>query len=697
MENLRRAIQTRLSGGVMARTSSTLVETVSINYEDFSESFLTCGTCLCTYDGSEHTPKLLPCSHSVCLHCLGRIAAANTRDVGSFRCPICRELITVPRGGVAALPPSFLVNQLLDLMSRQRREVVPKCSTHTNQELLFCETCDCVFCALCTSGPHSDSPCDHTIIPFSIAIKRMSEILLYKANECLSKLSSAREGVESELRRLEVAREAGAEAAATCARELTAAVERRHQELLAALSAAASHKHRMLEDQLALIDAEKAKVEQECCGLQNQIEAHDMSARITSLGERLSGAAALSEPRENAFLALEFSHNDAMHRLMEALPSLGRIRTTTTYPPLCKATIEGVPTAGLESNLILRTVDYHGVPRTSGGDPVTITATYDDNHSENLSCNINDLDNGSYRIRFRPTRAGTISIGISVVGRAIKGRTLQTEVNKLSTEDVHWGGRGSGRDQCVQPVAAEFCPSLATLYVLDAGNSRVHLLDEDLTTKDYIENEGLSGRSCTGLAVTQRGVVVVNWRTQQVTELSPGGDTLHCWSYNGFVEPVAIAVDPNYGHILVADNGARAVFVFDADGKFLFQVGGNSTPLGLIGGLCVAPGNGELLVADTAIRVFSAKGDPIATYGQIPKGKGCYGGVGVDSDGRIVVLRSEKAHTRLSVIALNSGILLTSSELSIRLRRPGAIAILPDCYVAVADLAGDCIRRYRYW
>lgn len=59
---------------------------------------------------------------------------------------------------------------------------------------------------------------------------------------------------------MEAAREAAAEAAATCTRELTAAIERRHQELLAALSAAASHKHRLLEDQLSLIDAEKAKV-----------------------------------------------------------------------------------------------------------------------------------------------------------------------------------------------------------------------------------------------------------------------------------------------------------------------------------------------------------------------------------------------------------------------------------------------------
>ncbi len=52
---------------------------------------------------------------------------------GLNRCPICRELITIPRGGVQALPPSFLVNQLLDLMARQRREVIPKCSTHHNQ------------------------------------------------------------------------------------------------------------------------------------------------------------------------------------------------------------------------------------------------------------------------------------------------------------------------------------------------------------------------------------------------------------------------------------------------------------------------------------------------------------------------------------------------------------------------------------
>lgn len=137
-------------------TSSTLVETVSINYEDFTEGFLTCGTCLYTYDDNEHSPKFLPCSHTLCRICLERIAsvASNRDPAGTLRCPICRELISLPRGGVLALPPSFLVNQLLDLMAGQRREVIPKCSSHVTSELLYCESCDSVFCLQCTEGKH---------------------------------------------------------------------------------------------------------------------------------------------------------------------------------------------------------------------------------------------------------------------------------------------------------------------------------------------------------------------------------------------------------------------------------------------------------------------------------------------------------------------------------------------------------------
>ena len=70
--------------------SSTLVETVSIDYEDFNESFLTCSTCLCNYDGAEHNPKLLPCSHTICIECLTRIVATFARD-SQFRWETARS------------------------------------------------------------------------------------------------------------------------------------------------------------------------------------------------------------------------------------------------------------------------------------------------------------------------------------------------------------------------------------------------------------------------------------------------------------------------------------------------------------------------------------------------------------------------------------------------------------------------------
>lgn len=67
-------------------------------------------------------------------------------------------------------------------------------------------------------------------------------------------------------------------------------------------------------------------------------------------------------------------------------------------------------------------------------------------------------------------------------------------------------------------------------------------------------------------------MVVVNWRSKLVTEMNRSGDTLKTFTYNAFQEPIDVAVDRSYGHVLVADNGMSCVFVFDADGKILFQV-----------------------------------------------------------------------------------------------------------------------------
>ncbi|XP_069683722.1 tripartite motif-containing protein 3-like isoform X2 [Periplaneta americana] len=697
---------TRL-GERMVSMSSTLVETVSINYEDFNESFLTCGTCLCMYDGSEHTPKLLPCSHTVCLHCLSRIAASQTRDTGSFRCPICRELITIPRGGVSALPPSFLVNQLLDLMSRQRREVIPKCSVHINQELLFCETCDTVFCTLCTGGSHSTSgtSCEHTIIPFSIAIKRMSEILLYKANECISKLSQAQDAVTQELHRLDLATEHCLDQVNRTFQDVSALIEHRRQEMVTAVGTACEEKRKVLEEQLALIEGEKNKVERECEGLQYQVEVRNITQRIGSLSEKLDAAGTLGEPRENAFLTCDFSHNDSYATLEAALSQLGRVRTSTTFPSLCTARLSSPAVAQLETTALLHTVDYHGDPRTSGGDPVAVEVLpLNDSGSESaaLDSQIEDIEDGTYKIKFRPPAAGRYVLKVSVFERPIKDCPLFFDVTEHNNPTAMYGSRGSGKDEFLQPVAiAVDDADGGTVYVVDTGNSRIKVLTPDLEFVRHIENEGLAGRSCTGIAVSNNGLVVVNWRTKTVTELSPThGETLSKFSHNAFQEPIDVAVDRGYGHILVADNGLSCVFVFDSDGKILFQVGKKGSQRGyfnLISSVTVGP-SGEIIVADSRIQVFSAKGDFLEELYPEGKGRGRYGGVVVDGDDRIVATRSEKNRNYIQVLRFTGGTLISTIDShDSRLKRPSGMAITSDHHIIVVDLGNDCVKKYRYW
>lgn len=112
------------------------------------------------------------------------------------------------------------------------------------------------------------------------------------------------------------------------------------------------------------------------------------------------------------------------------------------------------------------------------------------------------------------------------------------------------------------------------VYVVDTGNSRVKVLTPDLQLVRHLENTGLSGRSCTGAAVCEHGgwLAVVNWRNRTISRLDPHGTTLAAFTHASFVEPIDLAIDSNYGHILVADNGPSCVFVFDTEGKLLFQV-----------------------------------------------------------------------------------------------------------------------------
>ena len=104
--------------------------------------------------------------------------------------------------------------------------------------------------------------------------------------------------------------------------------------------------------------------------------------------------------------------------------------------------------------------------------------------------------------------------------------------------------------------------------MVDTGNSRLKVLSADLQFRRHVVNESLEGRSVTGICLGPRGetLILVNWRSRTITQITLDGLTTNTFSHPDLVEPTALALSTE-GDIFVADNGAAAVLVFSLEGK----------------------------------------------------------------------------------------------------------------------------------
>lgn len=242
-------------------------------------------------------------------------------------------------------------------------------------------------------------------------------------------------------------------------------------------------------------------MEQECQGLQYQVEVRNITQRIEILSEKLDATTTLGEPRENSFLTCDFQLNDSLDQIQQHLSFLGKVRTSTTFPSLCSAQLEGEVIVGIENFVTLTTVDYHGNARKTGGDPIQaelLMVTADTEEKQSIPVNVTDCDDGTYRLYFRANKPGRYGIKISVIDRPIKDNPLYFNVTEHNNPIVVYGSRGSGKDEFMQPVAVAIDEIDKTVYVLDTGNSRIKVLTQDLEFIKHLTNEGLLGRSCTG-------------------------------------------------------------------------------------------------------------------------------------------------------------------------------------------------------
>ena len=112
---------------------------------------VSCSVCMSPFTD----PKILPCFHTFCLHCLNELQRTSAKH-GEISCPECRRKFQVPGSGYPKdLPVNFRINSLLDVMAIQKCSIAGvKCGNceKTSAQSFYCFKCCAFWCDDCITA-----------------------------------------------------------------------------------------------------------------------------------------------------------------------------------------------------------------------------------------------------------------------------------------------------------------------------------------------------------------------------------------------------------------------------------------------------------------------------------------------------------------------------------------------------------------
>ena len=152
-----------------------MAESKPIRSESLDE-LLNCQVCFEDYqETGDHVPRILPCHHTLCHGCIGRLVHRNR-----IRCPECRIEYDAKKG-----EDNFQQNKYILIMVKKTSSVLKeettnfkKCAEHSKDEMFFCKEkkCQTAICPKCLSAKHLG----HQVVEIQETKKEVLEVILKK-------------------------------------------------------------------------------------------------------------------------------------------------------------------------------------------------------------------------------------------------------------------------------------------------------------------------------------------------------------------------------------------------------------------------------------------------------------------------------------------------------------------------------------
>ena len=495
----------------------------------------------------------------------------------------------------------------------------------------------------------------------------MSEILLYKAQQCIEKLNDAHENVSNEIRKLDQNAEQTSEDVNKAFQQIIEMVNRRKEELLSHANKMRDEKRQVLQDQLNEIANERNKVQSECNNLQYQVDVRNITKKIADLTSKIEMVTGMHEPKENCFIRYEHLPESSMAAVQKVVDEFGHIRSSKTFPSLCEVNVEKCA-ANLRSVARIVTYDYTGALNHYGGDPVTAELVHV-NTDHQIPTNIVDKRDGSYDAKFIPPFSGQYRLLVSVFGRPIRTYPLEFEAAAHINPVCVYGSRGSDQHEFVQPVSLAISQS-QHIYVLDTGNNRIKVLSQNdcsnspFTFVKHITLQTLKNGASTGMALKKPApstgqdevedhLLVANWRSKLIVELDAGtGAIVKQFTHPDFVEPTQLAVTSR-GDVIVVDNSAGSIFIFREDGKLRLRIDANAAIATMNSSAAATTNSSNSHCASASAALPSKAVKQSRNLASQSADKNQIGAIALDKDDNIIV-----ASSRIAIFSSETGSLI---------------------------------------
>ncbi|CAH1780015.1 unnamed protein product [Owenia fusiformis] len=696
-------------------------------------SLLMCDVCLEMYDNVQHIPKLLLCHHSFCESCLHKLI--GTKDY--FECPTCRQMTTMPSGGVSSLQTNFYITYMRDVLINNTVDqpmIVQSgegCIKHSNQPLsFFCKQCNIAICRDCTVLDHKEVD-GHAVQDTWDALNELHNTLTSEVNNARTIMKTVEcyiQTLEGEVTNLYGAKEAAIKDIDSAFTQYITLLETRKQKLFLDVNA-------MYNDKVLILQRHAEDIQEKIINLNTTLDNMptesttddstldtDNKENVPSYNPATTGISDLiikrskisdttkhieklmSSHRVPTKNYIQFDSQQGVYGFQNALNKLGVLLSEKSLPSIVEISAHPA-TAGLPSQATVSVYDCKNTPLPK----YAITADITDPWGDSIETSTLENDNGTYNVTYKPQVSGDHRIDVKFLGYIIKG--AESVISVSSNNPVALiGQKGSEDGEFLCPRAVAIGND-DNIYVADTGNCRIQKFSPDgnFLSQFTVTSDGENNSTC-DLAIDQKSNLIICTEIFAYGSSPSSGNTVKVYTSDGHLKhehtnktlKCALCVACNSkGGVIISDYIVNSLFMYNGNGTHVKKIGKYGAQSGQFNHpafMCTGP-HDYIIVTDTdnhRIQIFDDTGEFLFEFGTYGTGKGQFRqpfGVTTDSNH---ILVADSGNKRIQVFKMDGTFVSIIDSQGMPLNHARGISVTNDGHVLVADRDSHCIKKYKY-